>query len=70
MSDRPWFSVSRLMAELQRLLGGDTGTVHSGGRSWLIETIRIALAVARDLAEGQLTLRAMSLVYTVSTGKF
>ncbi len=64
MSDHPWFSVSRLMAELQRLLGGDTGAGRSGWRSWLIDAIRIHLAVARDLAEGQLTLRAMSLVYT------
>ena len=64
MSDRPWFSASRLMAELERLLGGDTGAASSGWRSWLIDAIRIHLAIARDLAEGQLTLRAMSLVYT------
>ena len=64
MSDRPWFSASRLMAELERLLGGDTGAGSSGWRSWLIDAIRIHLAIARDLAEGQLTLRAMSLVYT------
>ena len=64
MSDRPRFSVGRLMAELQRLLGGETGAAAAGWRSWLIDAIRIHLAIARDLAEGQLTLRAMSLVYT------
>ena len=64
MSDRRWFSASRRMAELQRLLGGKAGPGREGWRSWLIAAIRITLAVARDLAEGQLTLRAMSLVYT------
>jgi membrane protein len=33
-------------------------------RAWLLRLLRIAYAVARDLGEGQLTLRAMSLVYT------
>ena len=64
MSDHPWFSVSRLMEEFQRLLGGNAGAGRIGWRSWLIDAIRIHLAIARDLAEGQLTLRAMSLVYT------
>lgn len=31
---------------------------------WLVDTAKLIVAVARDLAEGQLTLRAMSLVYT------
>ena len=64
MSDRPWFSVSRLMVELQRLLGGDGGARRLGWRGWLLDAIHLHVAVARDLAEGQLTLRAMSLVYT------
>ncbi len=32
--------------------------------SWGVRTVRLGLAVAADLREGQLTLRAMSLVYT------
>ena len=64
MSDRPWFSLSYLMAEVERLLGGSAEAKPSGWRIWLIDTIRIHFAIARDLAEGQLTLRAMSLVYT------
>ncbi len=64
MSDRQWLSVSRLTAGLQRMLGGEVGAGSAGWRSWLIDAVRITLAVGRDLAEGQLTLRAMSLVYT------
>lgn len=33
-------------------------------KAWLVRALRISYAVAKDLAEGQLTLRAMSLVYT------
>jgi membrane protein len=33
-------------------------------RLWLVELMRLTWAVSRDLAAGQLTLRAMSLVYT------
>jgi membrane protein len=64
MSDRPWFSLSFLMAEVERLLGGHADSGRSGWRTWLINAIRIHFAIVRDLAEGQLTLRAMSLVYT------
>jgi len=35
-----------------------------GGRARLVSVTRLALVLARDLAGGQLTLRAMSLVYT------
>ncbi len=64
MSDHRWFSASRLTTEIQRLLGGEAGAGRVGWRSWLIDALRITIAVIRDLAEGQLTLRAMSLVYT------
>ncbi|MCG6916283.1 MAG: YihY/virulence factor BrkB family protein [Deltaproteobacteria bacterium] len=33
-------------------------------KAWLIKSVRICYVVARDLLDGQLTLRAMSLVYT------
>ncbi|MCZ7564903.1 MAG: YihY/virulence factor BrkB family protein [Burkholderiales bacterium] len=35
-----------------------------GRRAWLVRLVRFVLVLARDLAGGQLTLRAMSLVYT------
>ena len=59
MRDRPWFSVGWWMAELQRLRGE-----RPWWQAWLIDGARIHLAVIRDLVGGQLTLRAMSLVYT------
>ena len=33
-------------------------------QAWLVQTLRILVATARDVAEGMLTLRAMGLVYT------
>lgn len=41
----------------------DLGTLGRG-HAWLLRYLRITHAVIRDLATGQLTLRAMSLVYT------
>jgi membrane protein len=45
------------------LWGEDLGTA-SALRRQLVHALRMVYAVGRDLAEGQLTLRAMSLVYT------
>jgi membrane protein len=45
------------------LWGGDLGA-DSGLRRRLVLSLRTLYAIARDLGEGQLTLRAMSLVYT------
>ncbi len=64
MSDRKWLSVSWLIAELQRLLGATTRDAQPRWHAWLVDAARVTLAVIRDLAEGQLTLRAMSRVYT------
>ena len=36
----------------------------SSGRGFIVRLMRLVLVLARDLAQGQLTLRAMSLVYT------
>ena len=33
-------------------------------QAWLLRLTRLAIVLARDLAQGQLTLRAMGLVYT------
>ena len=37
---------------------------QSKGRMWTVRLMRLAIVLARDLASGQITLRAMGLVYT------
>src|SRR5512139_2440160 len=58
----------KLLAQITKrsddfLWGGDLGAV-SALRRRLVLTLRTLYAVGRDLSEGQLTLHAMSLVYT------
>jgi membrane protein len=54
----------QLNAALHRVLWTDDLAAARPWRRRIIFLLRILYAVARDLAEGQLTLRAMSLVYT------
>lgn len=53
-----------LKANLHHLLWGEALSALSPWRARGVRTLRLLYAVGRDLAEGQLTLRAMSLVYT------
>jgi len=53
-----------LAAALRRLVWAADLQALPRLRAWPLRFLRIAHAVLRDLAEGQLTLRAMSLVYT------
>jgi membrane protein len=53
-----------LQARTERLLWDDAVVAESPLRRLLRSPARFLFALARDLAEGQLTLRAMSLVYT------
>jgi membrane protein len=56
--------LKEINARLDRMLWADDfGTAHPLRRR-AVFVLRLLYAVARDLAEGQLTLRAMSLVYT------
>lgn len=55
--------ISRLNELRQSLLQDDLFSLE-GWRRFAARPLRIATAVGHDLAEGQLTLRAMSLVYT------
>ncbi len=55
---------SELHAALRRRLWNIDLTGLSRPRRRLVSSLRLAYAVGRDIAEGQLTLRAMSLVYT------
>jgi membrane protein len=54
---------SGLVANVERYIWGDDHQ-RPGWRTSLIRTMRLTWAVARDVAGGQLTLQAMSLVYT------
>jgi membrane protein len=53
-----------LQARCEQLLWEDPGATPHPLRRLLLMPARFAYAVARDLSQGQLTLRAMSLVYT------
>jgi len=53
-----------LQARIEDLLWGDPGTSGATPRRLLVLPARFVYAVIRDLSDGQLTLRAMSLVYT------
>ncbi len=55
---------SELHAALSRRLWNIDITALPKPRRRLVSSLRLAYAVGRDIAEGQLTLRAMSLVYT------
>lgn len=56
--------LAELKLEWHRKLWGEPLSALPPGRRRLLHTARLVYAVGRDLAEGQLTLRAMSLVYT------
>lgn len=53
-----------LQARCERLLWGESGAARHPLWRLLLLPARFAYAIARDLSQGQLTLRAMSLVYT------
>lgn len=53
-----------LINRLDNLIWGARATVLPPWKTYGLRTVRTALIVARDLASGQLTLRAMGLVYT------
>lgn len=56
--------LKHLKVYLRQLLWGEALSALSPWRARLVHLLRLLYAVGRDLAEGQLTLRAMSLVYT------
>jgi membrane protein len=58
-----WDLAERLNALDEAIWGAHPGSL-SRGRAYLIRFTRLVVVLARDLAQGQLTLRAMSLVYT------
>lgn len=53
-----------LKTNFQHLVWGEALSALTPWRARGVRTLRLLYAVGRDLAEGQLTLRAMSLVYT------
>jgi membrane protein len=57
-------SITELIKRFYDFLWGEDISAASALRRRLVLTLRTLYAVGRDLAEGQLTLRAMSLVYT------
>ena len=57
-------SIVQLREQLTHLVWRDRLESIPTPRRWLIQAARTLYVVVRDIAEGQLTLRAMSLVYT------
>lgn len=64
-SSRGW---SAFGGNLNRLIWQADLTSMTRWRAWPLVALRMAVAVGRDLAKGQLTLWAMSLVYTTLLG--
>lgn len=56
--------VAAFLTRIENAIWGARGEAMSPWRRRLMQLLRMALVLARDLAFGQLTLRAMSLVYT------
>jgi membrane protein len=55
---------TKIRGDLRKLIwDGDLSAVP-WWKAWLIKSVQICYVVVRDVADGQLTLRAMSLVYT------
>jgi len=61
---RPMKRFAQLTAQTHKLLWGENPEGLPPWRRRLVLTLRMVYAVGRDIADGQLTLRAMSLVYT------
>lgn len=57
-------NLTEFLARIENAIWGVGGEPSPPWRRRLLRLLRIALVLARDLAFGQLTLRAMSLVYT------
>lgn len=56
--------LSKLSAELNRRIWEPDPATLPAGRALLLRSLRVAEVMLRDILEGQLNLRAMSLVYT------
>ena len=56
--------ISRIRGHYQTLVWDTEPATVAGWQRWLIRLARLAQAVARDLASGAITLRAMGLVFT------
>ena len=55
---------SKISAALNKLIWNREFTALPRWKAWLIRSIQICYVAVRDVVDGQLTLRAMSLVYT------
>lgn len=59
-----WNSIDRLNERMNRVLWGDDLRLLTGARHHLLLFVRLLVILLSHLTHGQLTLRAMSLVYT------
>ncbi|HEX9179417.1 MAG TPA: hypothetical protein VF859_03410, partial [Burkholderiales bacterium] len=57
-------NLTDFLPRIEDAVWGAQGESASPWRRRFVRVVRMALVLARDLANGQLTLRAMSLVYT------
>ncbi len=64
MADAPKLSPLGLLDQLRAMIWKSDLAAMSAPKARCIRLLQITYAVGRDLADGQLNLRAMSLVYT------
>jgi membrane protein len=62
--DRMKWDLESVSASLDRLIWGAPTEKRSRAEEWALKSVRLVIVLARDLTHGQLTLRAMGLVYT------
>ena len=55
---------TKISVALKKLIWNEEVSALPWWKAWLIKSIQICFVVVRDVVDGQLTLRAMSLVYT------
>jgi membrane protein len=58
------YAIAKLKTAGERIIWGDDLNSVPLWKAWLLKTIRMAFVIIREILEGQLTLRAMSLVFT------
>jgi membrane protein len=58
------WDLESLLASLDRLIWGAPAEKLSRAKEWGVKVLRLVIVLVRDVTHGQLTLRAMGLVYT------
>jgi len=55
---------AKISVALKKLIWGEDLSALPWWKAWLIKSVRVCYVAVRDVMDGELTLQAMSLVYT------